>query len=228
MNGSDGFWSKYYEDVHREGRPWLDYSNEAVQAQSLSLALEGAGPVTGRKCLDVGSGNGQFAQALMAFGAVKVTAIELVAETVERLRHSVPSIDWRHGDAGDPQSYAGITPVDLVVALEVLQYVPFAATVERLWDLVRPGGRLVGVIPNADCPIVAKPVQRFAGHFIPVSAMHLVQVVGGLPGSAGWAYRGFTFATEQTIAPYAISPWARDPQWQVQPNRFQFVVRRSG
>jgi 2-polyprenyl-3-methyl-5-hydroxy-6-metoxy-1,4-benzoquinol methylase len=227
MNSADGFWSQYYADVHREGRPWLDYSNEAVQMQSLSLALEGAGPIAGRSCLDVGSGNGQFAQALAAFGAAQVTAIELVAETVERLRRDCPSIDWRCGDAGAMQAYTGIKPADLVVALEVLQYLPLAATIERLWGLVRPGGRLVGVIPNADCPIVAKPVARFAGHFVPVSAAQLVQVIGGLPATEGWAYRGLTFATEQVIVPYVVSPWTRVGTWDAPPNRFQFVVRRS-
>jgi len=227
MTPTEGFWSQYYADVHREGRPWLDYSNEAVQMQSLSLALEGAGPITGRTCLDVGSGNGQLAQALVAFGAAHVTAIELVADTIERLRRTCPAIDWRCGDAGNAKSYAGITPVDLVVALEVLQYLPFAATIERLWELVRPGGRLVGVIPNADCPIVAKPVERFTGHFVPVSASQVQQVTSALPSTEGWAYRGLTFAAEQMIVPYAISPWTRATTWEVPPNRFQFVIRRS-
>ncbi len=148
-------------------------------------------------------------------------------DTVARLRREAPQVDWRCGDAGDPESYVGIATADRVIALEVLQYLPFAATLERWWSLVRPGGRLVIIVPNADCPIVAKPVARFTGRFQPVSVGAVVEAVTRLPEVATWAWRGFTFAQDQSIQPYAIGAWTREVTTPlVPPNRLQFAVCR--
>jgi sugar transferase EpsL len=61
------FWSSYYGEVFEQQKPWLDYSNARVQAQTFGLAA--AGPVDGAACLDVGCGWGQLARALVALGA---------------------------------------------------------------------------------------------------------------------------------------------------------------
>src|SRR5271156_263739 len=140
----DGYWRSYYTGVHGQGQEWLDYSNEMVQVQGFGLSLEAAGRGVGRSALDVGCGMGRFTQLLHALGAAPVTGLELIAETVAALRQRVPAISWLAGDAADPASYAQLPTCDLVFALEVLQYVPFAPTIALLWRLVHPGGRLIG------------------------------------------------------------------------------------
>jgi 2-polyprenyl-3-methyl-5-hydroxy-6-metoxy-1,4-benzoquinol methylase len=226
MKKLNEYWQTYYSQVHSEGHSWLDYSNQAVQMQSFALTLESVGQVVGKTCLDVGSGNGQFARCLVALGATQVTAVELIAETVEKLQKTNPEVIWRQGDAGLASAYVGIETVDLISALEVLQYVEFAQTIERLWSLLRPGGRLVGVIPNANCPIVAKATERFSGYFRPVCVEDIISAVVQLPELESWSYRGMTFANDQSIAPYVVSLWTSAPDWEMPPNRFQFVIRK--
>ncbi len=227
MEADAAYWSRYYDEVHRQGQPWLDYSNARVQAQTLALSLEASGPLHGRSCLDVGCGHGQFALMAAAQGAGPITGIELVDGTVVKLRQDHPRHTWIAGNAGDAAIYSGIQLVDVVAALEVLQYVPFAANVMRLWSLVRPGGRLVIVIPNAECPIVAKPMQRFSGHYHAVAAAEIVTTFAALPDLAGWMYRGLAFSDNQVVAPYRASPWTTAAEWIAPPNRFQAVAVRQ-
>jgi len=220
------YWTAYYDRVHHDGRPWLDYSNERVQAQSFALALEAAGPVSGRRCLDVGSGQGQFPKVLLALGATRVTAVELVAATVERCRAEAPAIDWRAGDAAAPASYEGLGTFEVVTALEVLQYVPFEATVGRLFSLVEPGGRLVGIVPNRACPLVSRPIERFEGRYGAALAADVTRTLAALPGVSQWTYRGLHFGKDQRVAPYAPSAWTTATDWAEAPNRFLFVATR--
>ena len=55
MTEQEKFWRRYYEAMHfaeeDKPSPWLDLSNERVQAQHFGLALEATGPVHGRRCL---------------------------------------------------------------------------------------------------------------------------------------------------------------------------------
>jgi SAM-dependent methyltransferase len=225
----DGFWRSYYTGVHGQGQEWLDYSNEMVQVQGFGLALEAAGQVVGRSALDVGCGMGRFTQLLHALGAAPVTGLELIAGTVAALRQRTPAISWLVGDAADPLSYEQLSPCDLVFALEVLQYVPFAPTIRLLWQLVRPGGRLIGLIPNRACPIVAKPMARFAGRFLAVDQAEIGTALGTLPALSAWRLRGLRFAADQTVVPYAVSPWTCDALAGAAPNRFQFVaIKQAG
>jgi 2-polyprenyl-3-methyl-5-hydroxy-6-metoxy-1,4-benzoquinol methylase len=228
LEGSTQYWLEYYKGVHGAAAGHLDYSNERVQMQSFGFALDAAGPLSGRRCLDVGAGKGQLARMMLAAGASSVTAIEVIAATVDDLRKWHPEIDWRAGDAGDPASYASMSPFDVVVALEVLQYVPFEATVAKLFSLTLPGGRLVGVIPNRDCPLAQKSMERFEGHFGAVSAAKIARVLGGLPDVELWGHRGLHFQADQRIAPYHGSPWSTVPTHDTPPNRFVFVARRRG
>ena len=228
MEPDSAYWSAYYRGVHSEGRPWLDYSNERVQAQSLALALEAAGPLHGRSCLDVGCGNGQFALMTRAHGATRVVGVELVAETVARLKSEQPTVEWIAGDAGQEAATAALGSFDVVAALEVLQYVPFATVVSRLWGSVAPGGRLLAIVPNAACPIVARPVSRFGDNFRPVTAGELERQFTTLPGLACWGYRGLSFAEDQRIAPYSVSPWTTHGEWLHPPNRFLLMAQSIG
>ena len=53
-------WHEYFEGVFRDAGPWLNYPNPQCQTQTWALALEAAGPVAGRRCLDVGCGRGNL------------------------------------------------------------------------------------------------------------------------------------------------------------------------
>ncbi len=225
----DGFWRSYYTGVHGQGQEWLDYSNEMVQVQGFGLALEAAGRVVGRSALDVGCGMGRFTQLLHALGAAPVSGLELIDGTVAALRQRAPAISWRAGDAAAAASYAQLPACDLVFALEILQYVPFAPTISLLWQQVLPGGRLIGLIPNRCCPIVAKPMTRFAGRYLAVDEGEIGAALAALPALGAWRLRGLRFADDQAIAPYAVSQWTGASLAGAVPNRFQFVaIKQAG
>jgi SAM-dependent methyltransferase len=220
------FWTEYYRSVHLQSQGWLDYSNELVQLQGFALALEAAGAISGRSVLDVGCGKGQFTRLMRDLGARPAIGMDLIAETIQQLRTEEPAITWMVGDVAQSAQLADCQACDLVFALEVLQYVPFAPALEQLWRLVRPGGRLIGLIPNRDCPIVAKPMARFKDRYLAVTCAEIAACLAGLPGVASWKLRGLRFAADQSIAPYQVSPWGGETAWEAPPNRFQFVAIR--
>jgi hypothetical protein len=108
--------------------------------------------------------------------------------------------------------------------IEVLQYMPFARALAFAWELIAPGGRIVGVVPNADCPIVAETKRRFEGRYTPPTIDDVRRVLSGLIAIDTWSYRGLIFGDDQRIAPYAVAPWTQTTQWERQPNRIQFVA----
>jgi 2-polyprenyl-3-methyl-5-hydroxy-6-metoxy-1,4-benzoquinol methylase len=218
------FWGSYYRNVFHEGNRWLDYSNARVQAQTFGLALEAAGPVQGKRCVDVGCGWGQLARALHELGASSVTALDLVPEPITKLAEQHPEIRWLCGDLSAHIATLGAGSSDLILMIEVLQYVPLEATLATAWELLAPGGRLVAVVPNAECPIVSSTRKRFDGHYSPPTVAELQRGLSGLPGCEYWAYRGLVFGRDQRIGPYDVTQWTRGESWFSQPNRLQLVA----
>jgi 2-polyprenyl-3-methyl-5-hydroxy-6-metoxy-1,4-benzoquinol methylase len=221
------YWSAHYEAFHPHAPSWLDYSNERVQVQSFALALDACGGLGGRSCLDAGTGKGQFAIALRALGAHAVTGIDLVPSTIRELRSRYPEIEWRSGSVVDETTITGLAPFDVIFALEVLQYVALGKFLALWWPLVAPGGRLIGLVPNRDCPIVQKTVERFRGLYAPCSVPDLAGGISSLDGLGMWSMRGCWFRSDQRIAPYEISQWTTAPAWQSPPNRLLFVAERT-
>lgn len=222
-----GFWSSYYARVFEEGRPWLDFSNVRVQAQTFALALEAAGPLYGAACLDVGCGWGQLARALVQFGAREVAATDIVTSTIERHTRDHPEIDWRCGNLVDPEFCSQLGTYDCVFLVEVLQYVPISETIAAAWKLLSPGGRIVGVVPNVDCPIVQNACRRFSGQYAPPTSSELAGVLASLVGAEHWALRGLQFGRDQRIVPYDVSPWTCGPISAgdtAPPNRLMFAA----
>jgi 2-polyprenyl-3-methyl-5-hydroxy-6-metoxy-1,4-benzoquinol methylase len=225
----EAFWAGYYEQLMQYAEPWLDYSNERVQAQTFGVVLTALWPVVGRRCLDVGCGFGQLARALEAIGASQVTGLDVTAKFIERLRAQHPSIRWQVGTLDNSASYSSLGRFDRISLVEVLQYVPVETTLRRAWDLLAPAGRLVAVVPNRECPIVARAMQRFPGKYLPPTLSELAAVGEALcSGAAGnWGLRAMSFAEDQTLSPYAVSNWRRVPAFAPTPNRLVFAASRA-
>jgi 2-polyprenyl-3-methyl-5-hydroxy-6-metoxy-1,4-benzoquinol methylase len=228
MTERQQFWVDYYRERFRAGEPWLDYSNACVQIQTFAAALDAAGPVEGRRCLDVGCGRGQFTRALLGLNASAVTGVDIVPEVVEQAA-TAPAIHWLCGSLQDVHVTARLGRYELVFLLEVLQYVPLLSTLEAAWRHVAPGGRVVIVVPNGDCPIASRTRARFGARYDAPTGAQLAEVAGGLPDVERWALRGMFFRTDQTLAPYALSAWGTRSLWPATPNRLQCVVlKRRG
>jgi SAM-dependent methyltransferase len=221
------YWGSYYRGVFENGQSWLDYSNDRVQAQTFGLVLEAAGPVGGKRCVDIGCGWGQFARMLHDLGATEVTGIDLVGEPIAQLARDFPEIRWLRGNLLSGEVAVPRHSADLVFLIEVLQYMPFGLAIETAWDLVAPGGRLVAVVPNAECPIVSRTKERFDARYAPPSADDVRQKLDAFVGVERWACRGLTFGGDQRIAPYDVTAWSEAPSWSQPPNRLQFVVIKA-
>lgn len=219
------YWKTYYEKLAVDAPAWLDYSNERVQAQSLALAVEAAGPLNGRRCLDVGCGLGQLALAYKALGAGEVIGIDLSAPTIDKNRLRDQRVTWVCGELESSQ-YQG--PFDLISLVEMLQYVPVQRTLEVAWRMVAPGGRLVAIVPNSECPIVRRAAVRFERNYAPPSPTELVAFLRSLSGASSAWIRALHFGADQSVMPYEVSKWASEPAWSTPPNRLQVVACKPG
>lgn len=215
------FWANHYARPEIREYPWLDLSNESVQSQTFSLALEAAGPILGKSCVDAGCGTGRFSALLATLGARDVTAIDQVLEP----RVQDARIRWIRANLEDESGWSSLSTFDLVFALEVLQYVPFTAGLRTLWQRVRGGGRLVAVVPNGACPIVRRAAERFgAENFSAPTPRELRAALDSLSPASALAVRGLTFQADQQIVPYRVDPWVRDAAADPPPNRWLIVA----
>jgi 2-polyprenyl-3-methyl-5-hydroxy-6-metoxy-1,4-benzoquinol methylase len=150
-------WREHYTGVFAAGDEWLDASNDRVQDQTFGVCLEAADRVSGKRCLDLGCGWGGFSRVLAARGA-QVTAVD--SANVAREVH--PGIEWREEDLLDDAVIDSLAEFERVFMIEVLQYLS-RDRIASIWAHVAGGGRLVGVVPNGECPIVTRTVERFDG-----------------------------------------------------------------
>jgi 2-polyprenyl-6-hydroxyphenyl methylase/3-demethylubiquinone-9 3-methyltransferase len=107
--------------------------------------VERAGPLAGRRILDVGCGGGLLAEAMARKGA-QVTGIDLASELLQVARlHALEAgieMDYRQESAeAHAEAHAG--EYDIVTCMEMLEHVPDpAAVIAALGRLVRPGGQV--------------------------------------------------------------------------------------
>jgi 2-polyprenyl-3-methyl-5-hydroxy-6-metoxy-1,4-benzoquinol methylase len=202
----------------------LDYSNEAVQLQTYAHSLEALGRVDGLSIMDAGCGWGCFTLLLHALGA-RAVGVDFVQGTIDTLRRLHSQITWEAADITDAEQVKRIGHFDRVVALEVLQYSGFERTVAALWNCVKPGGRLIGCVPNDRCPIATKVKARYGGLWAPVSPEDVPALADLLPDVGAVYVKGLTFAERQEFLPLVASPW--EDSVLGTPNRMIFAVVRE-
>jgi hypothetical protein len=165
---------------------------------------------------------------LSAAGAAEVTGVDIVPELIAQLGAAHPGCRWTCGSPTDESLLAALGDFEVVFAVEVLQVVPMAATVDALWRRVVPGGRLVGVVANGRCPIVQRTQRRFPDRYIGIDVDAIAAVLAHLPDVASFGFREMAFQADQSLLPYRTGPWTTTPAWSEAPNRVQFVVQRTG
>jgi precorrin-6B C5,15-methyltransferase / cobalt-precorrin-6B C5,C15-methyltransferase len=109
-----------------------------------AIALAALGPLPGELLWDVGAGSGSVGiEWLRAEPSTRAIAIEANAERVRRIAANasalgVPQLDVRHGRA--PGELEGLPTPDAVF---IGGGVSEKGTIERCWQALRPGGRLI-------------------------------------------------------------------------------------
>jgi 2-polyprenyl-3-methyl-5-hydroxy-6-metoxy-1,4-benzoquinol methylase len=220
----DTFWRQHYDALARKGTPWLDYGNERVQQQSLDLALRAAAPVHQRRCVDVGCGRGQLSLALVAEGAADVMGLDTSPALVASLQQSHPALRWLEYSLSQSAPASLRAMFDCVFAVEVLQYVQLRMGLQHLWDFAAPGGRLVGIVPNRDCPFLASAIARFDGFYAPPATHELIAELRMLSGTTNVTVQGMWYTQQPEGPPYRLGPTdaAGDP-----PNRLLWTATKS-
>ena len=120
----------------------------------------------GKEILEVGIGIGIFTEKLLTHG--KVFGVDIVPEFVEaaRRRHGTrPDLEYLVADmgAGVPDSLRG-RAFDTIVCMNVLEHIEDdRRTLKSFMDMLRPGGKLVLVVPGHMC--LFNPLDSNDGHF---------------------------------------------------------------
>jgi len=130
------------EAVDARGR-WLEHGHVASLAQLIGRAGRVDTLADGATVLDVGCGNGWFAAQLAAGRRWDVCGIDLSTRAVRNAARQLPGAEWivANADRGLPLADCS---VDL--ALSIFGRRPAA----ELTRVLRPGGRLVVVVPAED------------------------------------------------------------------------------
>lgn len=117
----------------------LSLGQDAHWRRATALGAQASGAV----CLDVASGPGNVAQALLAAGADRVVAVDLSLGMLQvGTGRGLPDIDWVQGTA--TQLPIADESVDAVTICFGLRNVPdAAAAIGEFARVLRPGGRLV-------------------------------------------------------------------------------------
>jgi 2-polyprenyl-3-methyl-5-hydroxy-6-metoxy-1,4-benzoquinol methylase len=222
------FWQEHYCNQHFKKADVgiaksMDYPNDRLQVHTYAQILESLGQLKDKSLLDAGCGWGVLSLLASFLGASPV-GVDFVPATVEALRRLHPGIRWEVANFDDPTQLAPLGLFDRVAAVEVLQYVAFGSTVAKLWDLVAPGGRLVGCVPNSLCPFVRGVRQRL-NHWIPVAPDEISKAASTLPACSALYMKGLTYLEDQTFLPYATSDWS--PEIHGTPNRIVFAMLRA-
>jgi 2-polyprenyl-3-methyl-5-hydroxy-6-metoxy-1,4-benzoquinol methylase len=228
VNGSDrnAYWRRTFADLHALPHDHVDYATADEQAFTFGACFMAAGSVTGLTCLDAGCGKGGFARMLHAAGARQVAGLDYVDATIEALRDSDPGIRWESGSVCDAAAIAALGVFDLVFAIEVLQCVPPGAMFENLWPAVAPGGRLIGVTPNADNPFVRRRADERPGLYAPLGTAAIIEHLQALSGVADLGVIGFAWRDDRSSLLYDLLPLTSTPRWAQPPKRLLFLARK--
>ena len=132
--------------------------DSAVREASIRRLQRLIGPHLGRKrqeSLDLGAGQGELVEALQRLGYGSVQGVELSASQVQQAKQHGCSVE--PGDALEFLQAQPDASLDLVTCFDVFEHLPHpmcASWFEQIARVLRPGGRLIGHVPNGLSPFV--------------------------------------------------------------------------
>jgi SAM-dependent methyltransferase len=199
-------------------------------------------PLSRGSALDLGAGQGELLVALSLLGFQDIVGVEVSPSQVQlAISHGCYSV--RLGDGGSFLASLPDSSVDLICCFDVFEHLSHdtcAHWFEQIFRVLRPGGRLIGHVPNGISPFVGSlywcdlthiwcPVPRSIQVFCRYSHLRWIgayENIGSSPGVKGrlrsisWLFVRTLLACAHTIESGRLSfamPWSRT---------FLFVVER--
>lgn len=200
-------------------------------------------PATCEEALDLGAGQGELVEALQRLGFTQATGVELSPSQVQLAEvHGCKAV--RQGDGGQALADLPEACLDLVVCFDVFEHLSHDTCAQwftHIRRVLRPGGRLIGHVPNGLSPFAGSvywgdlthlwcPVPESIQVFCRNSGLRWLgayENIGASPGLKGrlrlLAWRGVraVLAAASTIETGRSGfgwPWSRT---------FLFVVERA-
>lgn len=154
----------------------------------------------GADILEVGMGIGIFTEKLLTRG--KVFGVEIVPEFLEEARRRLgarPGLEYLVADIGAPEAPDSLRgrAFDTIVCMNVLEHInDDRGTLSRFLGLLKPGGKLVLVVPAHQC--LFNPLDSNDGHFRRYEAAELREKL---------ETAGFSVVHESTFNLFGIFGW---------------------
>ncbi len=221
------YWVDYFEKLYQNSNSWIDYGNERLQLQTFGATVEAIGTLHDRRVLDIGCGRGQLCRMAKLLGARDVVGVDMADNALKALRHVAPDIDWRAGDITSADFQKALGRFDAIVLLEVMQYLPVSKVISDLWSMLNPGGRIIAIYPNEDCPIVQRTVKRFDERYQPPRHNDVISSINSLEELELWSARGLAFADDQRALPYRLTSWDQCLPLHPVANRVQLLLQKK-
>ncbi len=141
-------------------RVWHDESEShaaAMAAWHAECIKDYVPPDRAARCLDVGCGMGFALQGLQSLGFQDISGIDIDRSQIEAaIRRGLPA-----EQVVDSAAYLQHRPsnYDLVLMFDVLEHIPVSEQIPMLRAIhtaLRPGGRIILQVPNANSPLAAR------------------------------------------------------------------------
>jgi SAM-dependent methyltransferase len=111
-------------------------------------------PTNRRAALDLGAGQGELVEALLGLGFVQASGVELSPSQVQLAKnHGCQAV--RQGEGGQALADMPDGSLDLVVCFDVFEHLPHETCAQwftQIHRVLKPGGRLIGHVPNGLSP----------------------------------------------------------------------------
>lgn len=146
---------------------WSSPAGALRAKRRADFLIEAAGLAPGVRCLELGSGTGEFTTRLLASGC-ELVAVDVSEAAVERCRERVDGL--AEVLVGNIETGEGLEEreFDAIVGVSVLHHVDLAATLRTLVPKLRHGGRFAFSEPNLANPqvwaVMNVPVARRRAH----------------------------------------------------------------
>ncbi|RSS78991.1 bifunctional 2-polyprenyl-6-hydroxyphenol methylase/3-demethylubiquinol 3-O-methyltransferase UbiG [Streptomyces sp. WAC06614] len=146
-----------YDTLGERFEPFVEQSVSAAAfcaADTFTLLgeLDALGGVKGLDALDLACGFGYYTRLLARAGARRTVGVDVSGETIRLARTRPEGTEGIEFVVADAAALPRLGPFDLVTAVYLFNHAPDRAALRAMFagirDNLRPGGRLLAVVPN--------------------------------------------------------------------------------